>query len=552
MLQDGVLYQVVVKDSASWYEGASLSKYRDHVYSPEGWVGYGDPLFRYAFIEEDRNLYFVYTSNHSGYDGWTNHLIFDYLEEGLRDLEELRQKPVRTQFKQFSNWLERRSADEVARSVAFWDSYLHGFEGFANRVGPAAGYRPYETARITRIMALKRRASAFSLSIMAHAAWAISLGNIYQENDILFSTVTSGRQFPSNDPLQRVESVMGPLQIGLGLRTQLRADQSISDLLRKTQDSILSMIPHQREGPIARAKILGPRIIHMTIFNWHPIGNDIPARVIDFEDPNGSITRLEGRRDLYTPFKVAISIVIDIWEHHDHLRIIPKWDEKLYDHDQVALMLDQLTENLSKIAASRVQCVGELWTMRGRGLDDTETSVATQRALVQSSPTETNSGDMLDTGIMEGPASLASVPMDPGSRTEYPSNESANPKVATSNLDIPHSDCTVDVSILNTTSSIRNIPVPVFLQPSYEGFNQTDIPVYSFLISHPPSGRKVLFDLGIRKDWEDLAPSVMERIKEIGMTIDVEENITDILRAGGVDPKDINSVIWRQGHHFRS
>lgn len=387
--QHGVQYQVVVKDPANWYEGVSLSEYQKHVFSPKGRVGYGGPLFRYAFIEEGRNLYFAYTSHHSGYDGWTNHLMFDALEEGLRDLDGLRQKPVRTQFKQVSRWLVQRAAatDKVAKSMAFWDPYLHGFKGFANRVGPATGYEPYETARVTRIMPLKRRSSAFALSTMAHAAWAISLGNIYQDDDVLFLTVRSGRQFPRDDPLPGAEFVMGPLAIGGCLRTRLRADQPVSDLLQDMQDSMISMIPHQYEGIIAWAKNLGPHSIYTSNFNWHPIGNDIPGRVIDFENADGSITRLEGRRDLYTPFKLPTSIMLDVWEHHDHLRIIPKWDEKLYDHDQVALMLDQLTENLSKIVASRVESVGELWTIRGgsdnemvdgSGLDGRDSPVVTE------------------------------------------------------------------------------------------------------------------------------------------------------------------------------
>lgn len=295
------LHQVVVKDTAEWYEGTNLLEYQDLVFSRDGWVGYGDPLFRYAFIEEGRNLYFAYTSQHCGYDGWTNHLFFDALEEGLRDLEVLQQKPVRTQFKQFSKWLEQRSAakDEIAKSMTFWESYLDGFQSFATGFDVAPDYTPYETARLTKIMPLRRRASKFALSTMAHAAWAISLGNIYQHDDILFSSVSSGRRFPRDRPLPGAESVMGPLNIGTNLRTKLRAEQSIEELLQDTQDDILSMIPYQRECSKARAEILGPHVKYLSIFNWHPIGNDIPARIIDFENPDGSITRLEGRRDLY-------------------------------------------------------------------------------------------------------------------------------------------------------------------------------------------------------------------------------------------------------------
>ena len=554
--QNGALYQVVVKDAAEWYEGTSLSEYRNRVFSRDGWVRHGDPLFQYAFIEEGRNLFLAYTSHHSGYDGWTNHLIFDALEEGLRNLELLRQKPVRTHFKHFGQWLERRSAakDEVSKSMAFWKTYLDGLPCFTNIFDVAPDYMPHETARVTKIMPLKRRASVFALSTMAHAAWAISLGNIYRHDDTLFTSVTSGRRFPRDDPLPGVESIMGPLQVSIYLRTRLRADQEIESLLREMQDQIISMIPYQCESAKASSEILGPQAIYLSIFNWHPIGNDITARVIDFENPDGSVTRLEGRRDLHTPFTVPIPIVIDVWEHHDHLRIIVKSDEKLYDVDRVALMLDQLTDNLSRIAASKVKHVGDLWTMRNSSgnepanasrLDDRDTSVLAQEILIDSSPHGTDSGDTLSTKSEKGPVALTPATTDPGTPVERRSDNIANPKVATPFLDIPHSNSTVDVSIINTTSFIRNIPVSVFLQPPYKGFDTTDIPVHSFLISHPPSGRKALFDLGIRKDWGNLAPSVVERIKEIGMTIDVKDNITDILQAGGVDPKDINSVIWR-------
>ena len=178
-----------------------------------------------------------------------------------------------------------------------------------------------------------------------------------------------------------------------------------------------------RDRPICRPSI------------WHPIGNDIPARVIDFENPDGSITRLEGRRDFYIPVKIPTTILVDVWEHHDHLRIIPKWDENLYDHDTVALMLDQLTDNLNKILTSRAECVGDLWMKREcsgnemancHGLDGRKTPVVTPKAQGQSSSTGTDGGDMLGTESIEGPASLIPATVDPGSPIEYPSTDSAS------------------------------------------------------------------------------------------------------------------------------
>ena len=363
---NGILYQVVVRDTVDWYEGTNLSAYRSHVFSQDGRIGYGDPLYRYAFIEEGRDLYFACTIHHSGYDRWSHNVMFDALEEGLRDLEALRQKPVQTQFKQFSKWLEHRSeaTDKVVRSMAFWKSYLDGFQILANNFGVALDQRPYGVTSLTKVMPLNRQASTFTFSTMAHAAWAISLGNLYQQDDILFISATSGRQFPGDDPLPKIESIMGPLATIVYIRTRLRADQAIEDFLRDMQDNILSKIPYLWESRQAAAELLGAQTTYPPFFNWHPIGDDIAARVFEFEGFDGSITRLEGRRDLHTPLTTPIRLGVDVWEHHDHLRIVAKWDSTLYDKTRVALFLDRLTDTLGRIAASKAESVQDLWRMR--------------------------------------------------------------------------------------------------------------------------------------------------------------------------------------------
>lgn len=217
-------------------------------------------------------------------------------------------------------------------------------------------------------------------------------------------------------------------------------------------------------------------------------------------------------------------------------------------------MLDQLTGNLSKVAASKADRVGDLWAISDLSnrrpaespmANDRETSLAAEEALVDSSLPGTDDGDTMSTEILEGSTSFTPATTDPSTPIEHLSNASASLKAATPILGIPHSNSTVRVSIINTTSFVRDIPVQVFLQPSYKGFDKIDIPVYSFLIEHLQSGRKALFDLGIRKDWENLSPAVVDRIKEIGMTIDIKDSITNILQGGGVDPNDISSVIWR-------
>lgn len=83
------------------------------------------------------------------------------------------------------------------------------------------------------------------------------------------------------------------------------------------------------------------------------------------------------------------------------------------------------------------------------------------------------------------------------------------------------------------------------MTPEYKGFDYLDCPAFSFLIEHPSTGRKLLFDLGVRKDWENLPQSIVKRIEGGGWEVSIEKGVAEILQKGGVDPKDIEAIIWR-------
>src|ERR1700712_3063596 len=115
------------------------------------------------------------------------------------------------------------------------------------------------------------------------------------------------------------------------------------------------------------------------------------------------------------------------------------------------------------------------------------------------------------------------------------------------NLKIPPSSVIVNVRIIDTTSHIRGIPLGSFVEPEITGFTQLDCPAYSFLIEHP-SNRKLLFDLGVRKDWENLAPKVVNRIKDGGWKVTIKQGVREQLEANGVDGKSIEGIVWSHWH----
>ncbi|KAI1477698.1 beta-lactamase-like protein [Daldinia eschscholtzii] len=115
-------------------------------------------------------------------------------------------------------------------------------------------------------------------------------------------------------------------------------------------------------------------------------------------------------------------------------------------------------------------------------------------------------------------------------------------------LNIPASTSTVNVSILNTTGTIRGLSPTLFFGPKIEGHDYIAAPCYSFLIQHPVSKRTLVFDLGIRKDLGSLPKATLEQFDAIGVTITAPKDVREILDEQGVDTKNIEAVIWSHSH----
>jgi hypothetical protein len=115
-------------------------------------------------------------------------------------------------------------------------------------------------------------------------------------------------------------------------------------------------------------------------------------------------------------------------------------------------------------------------------------------------------------------------------------------------LNIPQSKNTVKVSIIDSTSIIT-LPMSVMCKPKNVGGHEKCVcPAYSFLIEHESEDgkrRRLLFDLGVRKDWENMAPYAVERIKRAGWGVKVDKDVYDILEEQERgSAASIEGIIW--------
>lgn len=110
----------------------------------------------------------------------------------------------------------------------------------------------------------------------------------------------------------------------------------------------------------------------------------------------------------------------------------------------------------------------------------------------------------------------------------------------------PPAGAVAHVSIIDTTTSINNLGTHHLMKPPMPGMEvMPEIPAWSFLIESS-DGRRALYDLGVPPDWADsFAPVTVKRLRDNGWDVRAQRHVVDILKDGGVDPANVQSIVWR-------
>ncbi|KAK0185991.1 beta-lactamase-like protein [Armillaria mellea] len=118
-------------------------------------------------------------------------------------------------------------------------------------------------------------------------------------------------------------------------------------------------------------------------------------------------------------------------------------------------------------------------------------------------------------------------------------------------LGIPSSQSTVTIKAIDVGAPTSMLPAAFVIQPVLPGYEAIRSPIYAFYIEHA-SGKRLMFDLGLRKDPTSHPPVVQQLAalwKNQGFRLDfADKDVFDRLQEGGVDPATINTVIWSHGH----
>ncbi|KAK0188328.1 beta-lactamase-like protein [Armillaria mellea] len=118
-------------------------------------------------------------------------------------------------------------------------------------------------------------------------------------------------------------------------------------------------------------------------------------------------------------------------------------------------------------------------------------------------------------------------------------------------LGIPSSQSIVTVKALNVGPPSTRLPAAYFLEPVLPGYEAMTAPIYAFFIEHKATGKRLMFDMGLRKDEENFPPAIQQLLvlwKSHGFGMSAETDVFERLREGGIDPASVNTVIWSHSH----
>ena len=101
-----------------------------------------------------------------------------------------------------------------------------------------------------------------------------------------------------------------------------------------------------------------------------------------------------------------------------------------------------------------------------------------------------------------------------------------------------------DVSALE--GGLVELPEELFITNATPGKVITT-PSLSFLLRHSTNDQKFVFDLGIRKDWENYPPSIVEVIKST-YHAHVDQDVAESLQNGGTSTSDIAYICLSHAH----
>lgn len=239
-LQDPGLQQAVIRESIHWRHHTNLARYLEDDISES--MSLGQNLARYAIIEDenDGKRYMVWTVHHVLYDGWSEPLILQMVQDALKSGEtEASPKTEMRDFVRFVRDTEKPAMQE------FWRRELDGAAGPQFPRLPSRDFMPKPDSMIEhQINLAAKEGLPFTSATLIRGAWALVAAQHSGSDDVVFGETLTGRDVP----LPGVESILGPLIATVPIRVRIDRKATVSSYLQAIQQATSARAPYQHMG----------------------------------------------------------------------------------------------------------------------------------------------------------------------------------------------------------------------------------------------------------------------------------------------------------------
>ncbi|MCJ1390874.1 hypothetical protein MMC18_003735 [Xylographa bjoerkii] len=231
-------YQVSMKSGISWREHTSLKSYLEADRSDI--IGLGERLQRFCIIDDKAlgKRFFVFTMQHSSYDGWSLYLLFRDLDHAYHHGRVTNSGP------KFNRFIKTLSDIDKSAAHTFWQSHL------ADSVSEplfhiSPGHRIFPDSMLKRYITLSRtHRSTITISTMIEVAWALVFSRTLACDDIVLDILRAGR----TAPVLFIEDLVAPTTTAVPLRIHVDPQQTIYSLLAHVQQQLSAMTPFEQLG----------------------------------------------------------------------------------------------------------------------------------------------------------------------------------------------------------------------------------------------------------------------------------------------------------------
>ncbi|WP_246773040.1 condensation domain-containing protein, partial [Paenibacillus polymyxa] len=300
----------------------------------------------------DESYHVIWSHHHILMDGWCMSFMIKEVFDTYFAFQEKRtlELPPVTSYSRYIEWLE---AQDAAKASRYWSEYLAGYDQQTKLPQEKTQLKQgaFEAAEIdvelskelTGQIERVARQQQVTLNTFMQTVWGLVLQVYNNSEDVVFGSVVSGR--PAEIP--GIESMIGLFINTIPVRIQGKAEETVADILRKTQDQALASGAYET-FPLFEIQSLSEHkrdlINHIMVFENYPMEEQI-EQVVGGDKEALKIANIQSPEQ--TNYDLDITVIPE-----EHILLRFTYNALTFREEDIRLIHGHFARALEKVAAN--------------------------------------------------------------------------------------------------------------------------------------------------------------------------------------------------------